>query len=251
MTAEHAARALHAALAGGPPLDALPDGAVPEDIGTAYAIQDRLVALDGRGIIGWKLAVSTAAAQAANGLSEPTVAPLLSGMLAETGADFRAGTFRQPEIEPEFALTLVTDLDGDADADAVRAATGAVRLAMEIADTRYVTKGVHGQPGSIADLNCDGALVLGPGVPPEAVSDSEITAILADGTPVAGFAPDKRPDPFAVTAFLARFLAARGRHLRAGDVITTGTCAPPTRTPPGEVRCDFGRYGAVSATIAG
>lgn len=66
-------------------------------------------------------------------------------MLAETGARFAAGTFRQPEIEPEFALTLAADLDGAADADAVRAATGSMRLAMEIADTRYVARGVHGQ----------------------------------------------------------------------------------------------------------
>jgi len=251
MTDDIAARALHAALAGGAALEALPAGAVPDTPEAAYAIQDRLIALDGRAIAGWKLALSTAGAQEANGLSAPTVGPLLAGMIAETGARFPAGAFRQPEIEPEFALVLAADPGGDADAAAVRAATGAVRLAMEIADTRYVTKPVHGQPGIIADLNSGGALVLGAEVPAEAVTAAEISMTLGDGTRVAGFPAANRPDPFAVTAFLCRFLAARGRRLRAGDVVTTGTCAPPTRTPPGAVRCDFGAYGSVAVTLKG
>ncbi|MET4102547.1 2-keto-4-pentenoate hydratase [Roseovarius sp. MBR-78] len=251
MTHETAARALHAALAGGAPLQTLPSGSVPGTLEAAYGIQDRLIALDGRAILGWKLALSTAGAQAANGLDAPTVGPLLSGMIAPTGTAFAANTFRQPEIEPEFALVLAADPGADPDADAVRAATGAVRLAMEIADTRYVTKTVYGQPGIIADLNCGAGLVLGGEVPPDAVREARIQVSLGDGTRVAGFAPENRPDPFAATAFLCRFLAGRGCRLGAGDVITTGTCAPPTRTPPGAVRCDFGMYGAVDVTIAG
>lgn len=254
MTEDIAAQTLHAAHRGGALVTALPEGAVPASLDAAYAIQDRLTALDGRAIVGWKLALSTAAAQAANGLSEPTVGPLLSGMLGVTGEDFAPGAFRRPEIEPEFALVLKADPGARADADAVRAATGAVRIAMEIADSRYIDKTVHGQFGIIADLNSGGALVLGAEVPPDAVVDAlagaAITVTLGDGTTVPGFAPESRPDPFAATAFLCRFLAARGLRLRAGDIVTTGTCAPPSRTTAGVVRCDFGSLGAVTVTLA-
>lgn len=244
-----AAAALQAAHAGGAPLDRLPEGTVPGDIEAGYTIQGQLVVRLGRAVVGWKLAVSTAAAQAANGLEAPTVGPLLEGMVMPDGTRFAPGAFRQPEIEPEVALVLARPLDGPADAAAVRAATGAVRLAMEIADTRYVSKPVHGQPGIIADLNAGSALVLGPAVDPAAVAVAAIAVRLGDGTLVQGFAPDARPDPFAAVAFLAGFLAARGLGLPAGAIITTGTCAAPTRSAPGRVECRFAGLGTVAAQL--
>ncbi|MDZ4136344.1 MAG: hypothetical protein U1D06_12245, partial [Paracoccaceae bacterium] len=227
---------------------ALPDAAIPATLAQGYAIQQALVIGLVRDIVGWKLALVSAAAQAANGLNAPTVGPLLRGMVVESGARFARTCFRQPEIEPEIALILAQDLRGPADAATVRAATGAVRLAMEIADTRFATKTVHGQPGIVADLNTAGALVLGPRIAADA-RGAKITVTLADGTQVQGFPPDNRPDPFAAVAFLSGFLAERGQWLRAGDVVTTGTCAAPSRTDPGPVACRFAGLGEVTAFI--
>jgi 2-keto-4-pentenoate hydratase len=249
VSVDAAAAALVAAWHGGPPLAALPEDSVPRDISDGYEVQERVAAGIGGDVVGWKLAVVTAQAQAAAGLSAPTVGPILASMLGASGHRFAPGALRQPEIEPEIALVLARDIAGPADADQVRAATAEVRLAMEVADTRYVRKPVYGQPGIIADMNACAALLLGPVVDPAAAAAAPIRVRLGDGAIVTGFAPGARPDPFAAVAFLSGFLAARGRSLHAGDVITTGTCAPPTRTAPGRVTCEFEGLGEVETII--
>lgn len=55
-------------------------------------------------------------------------------------------------------------------------------------------------------------------------------------------------EPEAARAWLANHLPARGAHLCAGDLVTTGTCTPIRRAAPGDLAvADFGAFGEARA----
>jgi 2-keto-4-pentenoate hydratase len=57
-------------------------------------------------------------------------------------------------------------------------------------------------------------------------------------------------DPRIALAWLANELSSLGITLRAGQVVTTGTCLVPLEIAPGDqVRMDFGALGQVEAKL--
>lgn len=214
----------------------------PATVDDAYGLQDQVRALIGKRIIGWKVAQTTPKAQAAAGIVAPTVAPLLEGMIVPEGTVFAAARFYQPEGEAEVAIELERDLNPGATRGELADAAAGYRLAIEVADTRYVDKKAMGTPSVIADMNSSAALVVGPLEPLaglDAVATSQIILRLGDGTIVETLANDMRPDPLTVLHFLNDFVAARGERLRAGQIITTGTHTAPTRSEPGLLVADY------------
>ena len=247
---EDDARRLADAFGGGKALEGLSDK--PADMDAAYRVQRAVVGALGRPIVGYKLAQTTKVAQEPAGLTEATVAPLLDGMIVETGTDFGDGAFFKPEIEAEIAIEMREGLEPNARADDVRAAAAGVRIAIEVADTRYVDKPAVGVRSVVADMNSCGALVIGPlmGIETlDALRAADASATLGDGTTVPALGPDGRPDPLNVVAFLTAFLDRTGERVPAGAIITTGTHTAPTRSGPGEVAATFGDVGRVTAMI--
>jgi len=58
-------------------------------------------------------------------------------------------------------------------------------------------------------------------------------------------------DPRVALAWLANELSALGITLRAGQVVTTGTCLVPLEIAPGDhVRMDFGALGRVECSLS-
>ena len=86
-------------------------------------------------------------------------------------------------------------------------------------------------PARLADLQSHGALVLGPRsqMDPRALDLTGLRTRLwfddALVTDVTG--GHTAPDIWRLIAWLARHAQARGRALRAGDIVTTGSCTPP------------------------
>lgn len=245
------AERLAAAFRGEGPLEALSEPIT--SIAEGYRIQTAMRQALGLRIVGYKLAQTTRGAQEAFGLSEPTVAPLLEGMIVPADTVFGPRKFYNPEVEAEIAVELRDSIQGAASVDEVRQAAAGVRLAIEVADTRYVDKPAQGVAGSIADLNSCGALVVGPLEPLsqlDALREADVTARLGDGTEVPGLPREARPDPLAVVAFLTEFLDRRGDVLQSGAIITTGTHTPPTRSGPGLISVEFAGLGNISARLS-
>ena len=245
------AERLAAAFRGAGPLAALE--APPADIAAGYDLQDAVRALLGDPIVGWKLAVTTAAAQAAAGLDAPTVSPLLKGMIVPSDTVFGSHRFYKPEGEAEIVIELAETIDKAVTPAEVREAMAGLRLAIEIADTRYVDKPAMGPAGVIADMNSCGSLVVGPLEGMSQLDDARAADVfmrLGDGSMVQGLAPGARPDPLGVVAFLSGFVTARGHVLPAGTIITTGTHVPPTRTTPGLLAAEFAGVGRVNCRLS-
>jgi len=126
--------------------------------------------------------------------------------------------------------------------------------AIEIPDSRFADFVSAGEPQIIADNACAHLFVLGP-----ATSSDWRTLDLVEHRPVItlrgqrhiGHGKNVLGDPRVALAWLANELRQLGLTLRAGQVVTTGTCHPPLPIAAGDrVHADFGSLGTVSVAFA-
>ena len=225
------------------------------DISAAYRIQDINTArwIDaGRCPVGWKIGVTSAAAQRSLQIDQPTRGVLFGDTNIESGGLVPASY--RPLAEAEIAIVLGRDLPlAEARPGDVAAATATACVAIEIADTRIIDWNVD-----IADMIADNAgagwFVLGPRTCSFGGLKSASCAMnmKRNGSVVATVGGAGALNAaLAATAWLARSLVADGRMLRAGDVILTGALAPPQRVVAGDVVCvSIAGVGHCSVTMA-
>lgn len=198
----------------------------------AYAVQNELIARLGPAA-GWKVG-------AANDQAEPNCAPLPASVVTGPGTPAIVPARSLRGMELEVAVRLGADLlPGDAllPPEAIAAAIDAVMPAIEIVDTRLAEGRNAPVSAKLADLQSHGALVLGAPVKADlrALDLRTLRAQLwFDGQRVADTTGGHvAPDVMRLIAWLARHAQARGLPLRAGQVITTGTCTGLLLAPAG------------------
>ena len=238
--ADTLARAWHGA-------DRLATSDVPvADMAQAYAVQNELAARLGP-VGGWKVG-------APNDQSEPNCAPLPAAVVVAQGTPLALPARSLRGIELEVAVRLGADLlPGDAllPPEAIAAAIDAVMPAIEVVDTRLAEGPAAPPPARLADLQSHGALVLGSPMKAD-LRDIDLRTLRAqlwfDGQRVADTTGGHvAPDVMRLIAWLARHAQARGLPLRAGQVITTGTCTGLQRAPAGaRVEGDVAGLGRVA-----
>ena len=107
----------------------------------------------------------------------------------------------------------------------------------------------------IADNACAHYFVLGPAAP-ESWRELDLSTHALKGEVVGKLARDGvganvLGDPRIALTWVANELSSLGITLRAGQVVTTGTCVVPLEIAPGDhVRMDFGVLGRVECRIA-
>jgi 2-keto-4-pentenoate hydratase len=244
-------------------IEAWPHDRLPRDLDEAYRLQ-AAVARDVGAVAGWKVAAVTLGQRAALGVDRPIGAPLLRPWLhdaRERPAALRRADFIAPKLECEIAFELGSDLPSRPERPytraEVRAATAALRLAVEIVDSR-LPRGL-GALAELADFFNNGALVAGPAlVEWDALDLARLEIVLTrahDGAreEVARGSANAilDGDPFGTVVMLANAPPDAARGLRAGDIVTTGSCtgAPPL---PGEgaYRAAFASLGSVELAFA-
>ncbi len=235
-------------------LGPIPAQWVPADLRQAYRLQ-RAVAADLGEIRGWKISGLTPEQQRAMDVPCPLAAPLLAPWVRDSGTTFALRHFIRPRLECEFAFELAADLPARAAvyprAD-VEAAIGALRIVVEIVDSRLP----EGSPTLLQladDLN-NGGFVVGPAIAgwrdlryaEQAVvlrwRSGDATSDLARGHGSAIL----DGDPVAAVVLLANLPALSPRGLRRGDIVTTGSCTGAVAVPgAGEFEADFAALGTV------
>ena len=196
---------------------------LPADRAGAYAIQDATLAQLGP-IAGWTVG-------AMGPQAEPTFAPLPAAGLLAGPAVLAGPPWQLRGIELEVAFRLGRDLDpGDAllaPADLI-AAIDSVLPAIEVVETRLADWRGADPLAQLADLQSHGALVLGTPstLRPDTVDLRTVQARLRfNGQEVANtHGGNPAADVWRMLAWLARHCALRGQPLRAGQVLTTGSC---------------------------
>jgi 2-keto-4-pentenoate hydratase len=196
--------------------------------------ESRLAAGERR--VGWKAGLGTAAMMRSASIGAPltgflTNASLASGMVTTDGLSIDA--WRNPKLEPEFAVRVGADVPAGADRTAVEVAISAVAPAIEIIDL--------GDPGDIeqvlAENNFHRAFLFGPFTD---VAGADLAAVrlsvVQDGQEShTGIDPATALDDLVeVVRAVADQIPLAGDKLQAGDVIMTGSVVPPIALAGGE-----------------
>jgi 2-oxo-hept-3-ene-1,7-dioate hydratase len=229
----------------------------------AYAIQAALVEAKlaaGRGVIGWKIGLTSKAMQAALGIDIPDSGVLLNDMVFEDGGVVPQGRFIGPRVEAEIAFVMKHGLGGaNVTRDDVLAATDYVAPSLEILDTRILRADPHsGTPRKIFDTIADNAanagVVLGDQRhDPGAVDFRWAGAIVfRDGeVEETGLGAGVLNDPVTSVVWLARRMADYEQLIEPGQIVLSGSFIRPIECPPGsKILADFGDFGSVAIDFA-
>jgi 2-keto-4-pentenoate hydratase len=235
----------------------LPSSVRPQDRVEGYAIQAILEKQSTAPLFGWKIAATSEAGQRHINVAGPMAGRILAEtVIADGGTASLAGNAMRV-AEPEFAFRMQTDLPprpNAYDVEEVLAAVGTLHPAIEIPDSRFADFAQAGEAQLIADNACAYLFVLGPA----AAADwrardlvEERPRITLAGREFVGHGKNVLGDPRLALAWLVNELSALGLTLRAGEVVTTGTCHPPLPIAPADImQADFGVLGRVSVKFA-
>jgi 2-keto-4-pentenoate hydratase len=241
----------------GTKLAALPPAARPGDRAEGYAIQAELETQPGTRLFGWKIAATSAAGQRHINVAGPMAGRILSDTLIADGgmASMAGNTMRV--AEPEFCFRMGRDLAPRSEAYTIAEvldAVGTLHPAIEIPDSRFADFTGAGEAQLIADNACAHLFVLGAhsGANWRALDLVEQKPVISlGGRQYIGHGKNVLGDPRAALTWLANELSGLGITLRAGQVVTTGTCHPPLPIQAGDhVAADFGVLGNVSVSFA-
>ena len=252
-----AAQLLWNAWQAGRKLEQLPDACRPQTIEDGYAVQARLASSSGQSVSGWKIAATSQAGQAHIGVDGPLAGRLLAGKIGRSPTTLSLGANGMCVVELEFAFRLARDLpprDYEYSMDEVMASVASLHPAIEVPDSRFLDFSTAGSAQLIADSACAGLFVWGSAATtdwrtrdlathPVWLSLNGVRAGEGRGANVLG-------DPRIALTWLANELTVRADGLKAGQLVTTGTCIQPTDIAPGvRVLGDFGPLGRVEATF--
>ena len=239
-------------------LDQIPEPIRPSSRAEGYAVQATLEQRSGAPLFGWKIAATSVAGQKHINVDGPMAGRLLRERAFDSGATVPFGANHMRVAEAEFAFKMRRDLTpqwGPFSVGEVVEAAGSLHPAIEIPDSRYNDFTVVGAAQLIADNACAHYFVLGEAAP-ESWRAIDLRAHAVKGEVVGklsrdGVGANVLGDPRVALAWLANELSSLGITLRAGQVVTTGTCLVPLEIASGDhVRMDFGALGGVECRLA-
>ncbi len=216
----------------------LPDDLRPASIAEAYAAQDayyRLAEPTYGAVAGAKIATATKVMQELMGINHPCGGAIFSRTIHASPAKLRAADFVNLRVESEIALQLGADLPASGapwTRESVAPAVAAAMPAFELIEDRNADY-AKTEAASLIVENCwNGGIVTGA---PKRVALDELVGIKGrltlGGKPVGEGAAE---DPCATLAWLANHVAERGRDLKGGMIVITGSLIPTVSITPGQ-----------------
>jgi 2-keto-4-pentenoate hydratase len=242
----------------GTKLAALDDWCRPTNRAEGYAIQAAIERYSTTHLFGWKIAATSEAGQRHINVDGPLAGRILAEKVREPGATIPLAGNLMRVAEIEFAFRFARDLPPRAtpySVAEVMQAVGSLHPAVEIPDSRYEDFCAVGAAQLIADNACAHLFMLGPASDaPWRDADLAAAPVSAtlNGTDARhGKGANALCDPRVALAWIVNELSGLGLPMKAGQVVTTGTCVVPVEVSPGdEVRGDWGPYGTLSVRFA-
>ena len=225
----------------------------PRDRIEGYAVQAAIEKYSPHALFGWKIAATSEAGQKHINVAGPMAGRILTETVIPDGGTASMEGNEMRVAEPEFAFRMRIDLpprSAPYSVQEVLDAVGTLHPAIEIPDSRFADFASAGEAQLIADNACAHLFVLGEATTADwrgidLVEDRP--TITLRGERYIGHGKNVLGDPRAALAWCANELSALGLTLRAGEVVTTGTCHPPLPIAAGDVfAVDFGALGKVS-----
>ena len=216
----------------------------PGSMADAYGIQERVMRLmEGAGAgarAGHKIALTSKAVQTLCGVDRPAYGIVLAGGVRRAPAMLSASGFVHLGLEFELAVEMARDVparEAPHDRESIAAYVATCAPAFEIIDDRGADYGDLDAASIVADRCwCAGAVVGAPvaGWRGLDLATAPVTLTWNGEIRDRATAGASMGHPFAGLAWVANHLAERGRTLRKGDLVITGS-ALRTRFPePGD-----------------
>lgn len=249
-----AADLIHATWQQGGAIADLPAGLRPVSRADGYAIQAAIAGHFAAPLYGWKIAATSIAGQRHIGVDGPLAGRIFAERVIREGDVVPFGANRMRVAEAEFAFRFGRDLPARATAYTVAEVLDAVASlhpAIEVPDSRFADFITAGAAQLIADLACGHYFVLGTATTADwraiDLAAHRVTATISGGPPWPGIGSNVLGDPRLALAWLVNEVSALGIGIRAGEVVTTGTCVTPLPIAPHDVvAADFGVLGRIT-----
>ena len=236
----------------------LPDALTPKTLDEGYAVQRRVLALQGIPTAGYLLGLTNEYMQKIFGVDAPYYSPILKTNIHESPVRFAKGALLTRGLECEVVFRMARDLPprGRPYAmDEVADAVATMHPSIEIVNAHFPNWLEIPMPIVAADNGTDGPLVVGAGLKDwRRIDRVELPVVLYVNGAVAteGKGGNALGDPLKALAWLANDLNAKGSGLKAGETINTGTCAKLIPAKEGDtVRATFGALGEVNVVFEG
>lgn len=237
-------------------VDELPADLRPTGLDSGYAIQDELVArLEtrfGGSRIGYKIACTNIHAQRLLNCSAPVFGRLSSCFTHSSPAKINGKEFSLLGIEPEFAFEIGEDVPPSHtthSADTIAEYVARVIPAIELVGHRFADWSKFDAPTLVADNAVHQAWI--PGIPVDQWRELDfvtqpVELIVNGDVALKGIGANVLGNPLNALAWLANELPMRGRTLKSGELVTTGTCTEVYTAKQGDtIEADFGGLGSV------
>ncbi|CAN5856054.1 fumarylacetoacetate hydrolase family protein [soil metagenome] len=218
-----------------------------------FAVHDRLTA-DGKDrMAGWKIALTLPTQYEPMKLSGPVFAGLYDSGVKPSGTVFEKGWPLKAGIECEMVAKMAKDVTTAVTADSIKGFVAHLHCGAEVVENRYgdVTK-VSG-PGRIADDVLQAACIVGTEINDWQKLDFAAVkgrSMFDDKEIGGGPGANVMGGAMIALAWLANKLQEHGKHLKAGDVILTGSVHTPVFLPgPGVTKTEFVGLGGTETTF--
>lgn len=238
-------------------LPPLPPDVMPAGLDEAYEAQEILQERWARTrgpLVGYKIAITTKVMQELMGIHEPVPGAIFERVLHRSPATIKCSDYVNVAVECEIGMTLGADLPDRGkphDHDSVAAAVASCHPAIEIIEDHNAEYRKVTAAGLAANNAWNGGAVLGPAVTDWRRLD---LAALAGSMTIEGVeqgrgvGADVLGHPLNALAWLANNRIARGRPLRKGMVVLTGSIVSTKWPKAGEtVQVSIEKLGEASA----
>jgi 2-keto-4-pentenoate hydratase len=216
----------------------LPAALHPGSIAEAYQAQEvyyRLAEPVYGPVAGVKVATTTKVMQDLMGITHPCGGAIFSRTIHASPARIAKADFVNLRVESEIALKLGSDMPASKAPWTAASVLPHVAGAMPAYELIEDRNAVYTESNAVSMIveNCwNGGVVIGT---PKAIAPKDIIGVTGrqtlNGKPLG---EGKSEDPFATLAWLANLLAERGRTIKAGMVVITGSLIPTFSVSPGD-----------------
>ena len=259
---QQAARFLFEAHRARQPFGPMPEASAPRTVDEAYAVQEAfqtLMAEAHGAVAGYKIALTTPAMQQMVGFHAPLAGAILARTVHQSPITLHRADYGRLGIECEIAVQLGTDLPAAKAPyrrDDVLDAIATVMAAFELVDDRQAD---YAQLAAlvltlIADNTWNAGIILGPPARDwRAIDLAAARGVLAinDAVVGEGRGSDVMGHPLEALAWLVNTLARRGKSLRQGMIIMTGSLVTTKFVNPGDAaRLAVDGLGEVRLSVA-
>lgn len=219
----------------------------------AYQVQSELIRLAHGDVRGWKVTALTPADQKKFSSSQPVAGPLLGDYVQKAPAQVSISSLITPLLECEVAFVLGSDLPARRDPysqNEIEQSIAAVVPVFELADSRVEANASNLM--KLADAMGNGLFIVGQRIDDWRKLDlTNIPIVLnLDGHTIdRGSSARILGNPLLAVVALANAQPLPGPGLKAGQIVTTGTCTTPVGISIGTYAADFDQLGKVEMTV--